>query len=300
MDKIVTKICTEYPGVCDWTPMHESHTTYCKYLPAGVCEWVNNVPTAPIPPLTHVLLLSAVYLALVLGGRALMKSHEGRKLPRLLCVHNAILCVFSAACSLGMIFVYFFNTPYHGVNATLCDNKNALFEGFNSWVLFFFLFSKAWEFIDTAFLVIRKSRLRFLHVYHHVITFPLSWFLFIDASPNGTICAFANMLVHTLMYYYYAINALGYTVWWKKYITQMQITQFVLCILTMAYDGLVLRPATSTICTEHKPYRYHSMEVSIAIYFTFLALFIKLYINTYNDKKAKSKPADKPKQEKSE
>ena len=40
-----------------------------------------------------------------------------------------------------------------------------------------------------------------------------------------------NLIVHTIMYYYYAQQALGIKVWWKKWLTTIQIIQFVLDIM---------------------------------------------------------------------
>ena len=43
-----------------------------------------------------------------------------------------------------------------------------------------------------------------------------------------------NSFVHTIMYSYYALAAFGPTIqpylWWKRYITQIQITQFAIFI----------------------------------------------------------------------
>lgn len=45
-----------------------------------------------------------------------------------------------------------------------------------------------------------------------------------------------NSLVHTVMYGYYGLSALGPSVqkylWWKKYITQLQLVRF-LCLLML-------------------------------------------------------------------
>ena len=40
-------------------------------------------------------------------------------------------------------------------------------------------------------------------------------------------CQLINTLVHVFMYYYFAIAALGKTVWWKKHLTAGQLVQFV-------------------------------------------------------------------------
>jgi len=264
-------------------------------LPENVVTWIENVPTAPIPPFYVIVCMCAGYLVFVLGGAQFMKNRDPIPLQKLQVAHNAIMFLYSLLSTIAMAFCVFSNTPYKTFNEMICDGENSLFSGFNSWVLFTFLLSKMWEFIDTVFLVLGKHRLRFLHVYHHVITLPLSWILYIDNSANGTICAWANMFVHTPMYYYYTIAALGGTVWWKKYITQIQITQFVFCIFLMIYDYILLRPLDSKYCLKHKSYPYNSILWSAIIYLTFLILFIKLYIDVYKSRKKAKSSEQQPK-----
>ena len=52
---------------------------------------------------------------------------------------------------------------------------------------------------------------------------------------HTTFCGFLNMGIHTIMYFYYFLAALGPQVqkylWWKKYLTKMQMAQFALFFL---------------------------------------------------------------------
>ncbi|GLH05882.1 Elongation of very long chain fatty acids protein [Gryllus bimaculatus] len=48
---------------------------------------------------------------------------------------------------------------------------------------------------------------------------------------NTTTTGIVNGLIHVMMYSYYQLALLGYTVWWKKYLTQMQIIQFVIVFI---------------------------------------------------------------------
>lgn len=36
-------------------------------------------------------------------------------------------------------------------------------------------------------------------------------------------------------YYYYFMTAAGYKIWWKKYLTTLQITQFVIDLFTVYF-----------------------------------------------------------------
>jgi len=264
---------------------------HCGFVPDCVAQWLASLPDAPVPPFWVIAVLCTVYLVFVLVGRKLMENREPIPLKNLQVAHNAVMFVYSLMSTIAMGFGVLCNTPYTSFSEMICDSDNALFKGFNHWVLFCFLISKMWEFVDTVFLVFGKHRIRFLHVYHHVITLPLSWLLYVDNSANGNICAWTNMFVHTPMYYYYTLAALGLgaRVWWKKYITQIQITQFVFCMAVMVYDVLLIRPVDSVRCTIHKPYAYHSLEWSAVIYLSFLVLFIKLYIDNYKVRAAASK-----------
>jgi hypothetical protein len=92
------------------------------------------------------------------------------------------------------------------------------------------------DLLDTVFLVLRKkeSHLTFLHLYHHFMVPILTWLTMKVAPtcPPAAIFTLLNTPVHTMMYSYYALSALGPTVhrflWWKRYITVAQILQFVL------------------------------------------------------------------------
>ena len=59
------------------------------------------------------------------------------------------------------------------------------------------------------------------------------WFT-IRFAPGGhsSFCSFVNSFVHVIMYTYYGMAAIGPSmapfIWWKKYITKLQLVQFVI------------------------------------------------------------------------
>lgn len=103
-------------------------------------------------------------------------------------------------------------------------------------VSWWFYFSKYIELLDTVFFVLRKkqSQITFLHVFHHSFM-PWTWWWGITLTPAGGMGCFhamVNSAVHVIMYTYYGLSAAGPRfqkyLWWKKYMTAIQLIQFVL------------------------------------------------------------------------
>ncbi|KRT79815.1 hypothetical protein AMK59_8257, partial [Oryctes borbonicus] len=93
--------------------------------------------------------------------------------------------------------------------------------------------AKISELLDTVFFILRKknNQVTLLHVYHHSIMPLISW----GATKyypggHGTFIGFINSFTHIIMYFYYMLAAMGPEyqkyLWWKKYITTMQLVQF--------------------------------------------------------------------------
>lgn len=93
---------------------------------------------------------------------------------------------------------------------------------------------KVLDLLDTVFFVLRKknNQITFLHVYHHcgmvLLTWNASKFL---GGGHSIFTGFINSIVHIVMYGYYLISVYNpkykNNIWWKKYITQMQIVSIV-------------------------------------------------------------------------
>ena len=55
-----------------------------------------------------------------------------------------------------------------------------------------------------------------------------------------------NLFVHVIMYYYYALSSVSSKpIWWKKYLTTLQITQFVIDMFAV-YFGLWIVASTTS------------------------------------------------------
>lgn len=168
----------------------------------------------------------------------------------------------------------------------------------------FYFFSKIIDLLDTVFFVLRKkqNQVTFLHVYHHTITALFSWmylkyapgmynwvcgnlssvcqccpFFCFHLGEQGVVIGILNSGVHIVMYFYYMVAAMGPQyqkyLWWKKYMTSIQLIQFVLIMaymVTIALKG----------CNMPKSLTFFF----IANTMIFLYLFGNFYKRTYKTK----------------
>ncbi|XP_028162550.1 elongation of very long chain fatty acids protein 7-like [Ostrinia furnacalis] len=145
-----------------------------------------------------------------------------------------------------------------------------------------YFFAKFTELLDTVFFVLRKknSQVTFLHVYHHVIMAVYSWsYLKFAAGGQGAILALLNSIVHVVMYTYYLLSGLGPRfqkyLWWKRYVTRMQLIQFALMLVYCAWTHFSPR------CQYASGFTYF-ICANVTI---FLLLFLNFYSKSYKAKK---------------
>lgn len=93
------------------------------------------------------------------------------------------------------------------------------------------------DLLDTIFFVLRKkyNQITFLHLYHHTLVPIIGW-MCLKLAPQAPVVGLFlifNTLIHSIMYLYYALATFGPEVrkylWWKKYVTQLQLLQFATC-----------------------------------------------------------------------
>lgn len=166
------------------------------------------------------------YYTIILGGRELMKSRPAFKFNDLFLIHNFYLTAISGA--LLVLFVEQLAPTIwkHGLFFTIC--------GDGGWTrpletLYYLNYlTKYLELLDTVFLVLKKKPLTFLHCYHHGATAFLCYTQLIGHTPVSWVPITLNLTVHVVMYWYYFQAARGIRIWWKEWITRLQIAQFVI------------------------------------------------------------------------
>lgn len=183
----------------------------------------------------HVLLLVSAYLYFTfIWGPRFMKNRQPFDLRNVMIAHNVLLVVINAG---GLIAAL--PGAHYGLIVLECRRLNPAISSADRMLVFIgwiFYMSKYIDFLDTVYFVLRKktSHVTGLHVFHHAVM-PILCFLFMKLTiySNTAIIPLINSFVHSVMYTYYAIAALGphmqKYLWWKHYITILQLTQFVLC-----------------------------------------------------------------------
>jgi hypothetical protein len=148
-------------------------------------------------------------------------------------------------------------------------------------------FFKYVELLDTVLLVLRGRTPKFLHVYHHAATLVLSWSQGQSETPMSWFIVSFNLAIHVIMYAYYAGHAMGYRFWWKRYLTSLQIVQFISAIVVCVWVivARVVGNATGNASLQcHGDQAGHLFGTAILA--SYLLLFIQLYRNNYQTPKA--------------
>nr|GAT44189.1 GTPase activating protein [Mycena chlorophos] len=230
------------------------------------------------------------YLVTIFGIQAAMKNHPPQKLNTLFQIHNVVLSSGSLlllALMLEEIVPILFRD---GLFAAICAES--------SWtprMEFYYIvnyYFKYLELLDTVFLAFKKKPLAFLHVFHHSATALLCYSQLVGKTSISWTVITLNLGVHVLMYYYYYATAGGAKIWWKKYLTIMQITQFVIDLFCVYfgtynhfaftyYQGVV--PAVGNCAGSETAALF-----GCGLLTSYLGLFINFYFQTYKKKPAKA------------
>eukprot|EP01111_Echinosteliopsis_oligospora_P010474 TRINITY_DN3264_c0_g1_i3.p1 TRINITY_DN3264_c0_g1~~TRINITY_DN3264_c0_g1_i3.p1 ORF type:complete len:128 (+),score=11.99 TRINITY_DN3264_c0_g1_i3:141-524(+) len=95
-------------------------------------------------------------------------------------------------------------------------------------------------------------------------------------------CVNVNCLIHAIMYYYYLRTSLGHQLWWKSYLTQMQLIQFYTGFIAVnIWLLMVWRPAIQGYTCQFQgwlaPFVSHFGNISFIVLFSLF--FKKNYTN---------------------
>eukprot|EP00245_Coleochaete_scutata_P005893 TRINITY_DN1987_c0_g1_i1.p1 TRINITY_DN1987_c0_g1~~TRINITY_DN1987_c0_g1_i1.p1 ORF type:complete len:298 (-),score=45.52 TRINITY_DN1987_c0_g1_i1:382-1275(-) len=190
-------------------------------------------------------------------------------------LHNLFLFALSLYMCTGIVYQAIKN------KYTLWGNGYKPDEVEMARLLYLFYVSKYFEFFDTIIMIVKRStrQISVLHVYHHS-SIALIWWTIIYHAPGGEayFSAALNSFVHVVMYWYYFVAAvLGKDeklkrkyLWWGKYLTQLQMTQFAINMVQAAY-----------LMVTYPPYPRFLYTLLFYYMVSLLCLFANFYVQKY-------------------
>ncbi|XP_048868571.1 elongation of very long chain fatty acids protein 2 [Brienomyrus brachyistius] len=223
------------------------------------------------------LSFTALYLLLIYFGQIYMKNRTAYSLKKVLLVYNFAVTMLS----FYMLIELILSTWTAGYRLQ-CQNLTSAGDGDIrvAKVLWWYYFSKLIEFLDTVFFVLRKknNQITFLHVYHHASMFNI-WWCVLNWIPCGQsfFGPLLNSFIHVLMYSYYGLSTIPSMhkyLWWKKYLTQAQLVQFLMTI-------------THTLSAAVYPcgFPLGCLLFQSSYMMTLVILFVNFYIQTYRKRR---------------
>jgi len=223
-------------------------------------DWMANHYEVPF-------ILVGTYLTSIFVGTKLMKDREPFDLKGPLAAWNFLL---SAGSMVGLVMALHLAVNAlrtKGPHALACDNS--IWWGNPSVMLF--CLSKVPELVDTAFIVLRKKPLHFLHYYHHATVLLFCWDAWVVNNAVGGLFAIMNLCVHSIMYAYYCAAAVGmrFPQILRKNITNLQLTQMVLGCSLCVYN--------MCNCNRTPTNNY----AGLAMYASYFALFLNFWVQQY-------------------
>ncbi|XP_026472037.1 elongation of very long chain fatty acids protein AAEL008004-like [Ctenocephalides felis] len=214
-------------------------TSYWDYLFEELADpRTNSWPLigSPVPGLT----ILGVYLFFVLNwGPKYMAHRKPYEMQGLLIVYNllqVLLSIFLFYEGLDAAWLTKYSWKCEPVDYSNSEEAMRIARG-----VYIYFLAKISELLDTVFFVLRKKdrQITFLHMYHHTVMPMVSWGVTkYFAGGHGTFIGVINSFVHIIMYTYYMLAAMGPKyqkyIWWKKYITHLQMVQFCMAFLHSA------------------------------------------------------------------
>ncbi|XP_022901464.2 very long chain fatty acid elongase 7-like [Onthophagus taurus] len=215
-----------------------------------------------------------LYIWFVLkAGPHFMRNRKPFDLQRVIMIYNLSLVLLNL-CNVFMGYKILSTFSLKCQPTDFSNSPTARLTWKMSWLVYCL---KYIDLLDTIFFILRKknNQVTPFHVFHHFIA-PIYTGIIIYNQPGGQsmMIGFLNSVVHALMYFYYFLAGLGAQyqkyLWWKKYLTQIQIVQFVIIFVHSAQLHFIE-------CN----YPMWLVNLNMAVSITFLYLFGKFYYKTY-------------------
>ncbi|KAI9807120.1 MAG: hypothetical protein M1825_005837 [Sarcosagium campestre] len=267
-------------GIELWPIFDKLYTSIAGY---GATDFRFEAGKTTLSTLTASLSLITAYYVVILLGREFMRNRPALKLNGLFMIHNFYLTSISAILLVLFAEQLIPTVWRHGIFFAICNRDGGWTKPLVTLYYLNYL-TKYLELIDTVFLVLKKKPLTFLHCYHHGATALLCYTQLVGLTSVSWVPITLNLMVHVVMYWYYFQSARGVRIWWKEWITRLQIIQFVIDLGFVYFASYTY--FTSTYFDWMPNYGRCAGEefaafAGMGILSSYLLLFISFYFATY-------------------
>ena len=240
-----------------------------RFSPESSLKWMDKYWTVS-------LYIAVFYVVLVLAGRYWMRDRPAYGFRRALLAWNVGLAVFSTISAVTIFPSQLDIMLREGVGRGVCWSLGYTDPKIGLWT-FLFILSKVAELGDTAFIVLRKSPLTVLHVYHHASVLVFCWFMYTTRHAYPVWFMILNSIVHSVMYSYYAVKAFGFRVPSKisQCVTFLQLAQFVIAINCTMYAFYL--KSTGLECDID----FRGVARTLILYLSYTVFFLNFFYQRY-------------------
>ncbi|KAH8354202.1 hypothetical protein KR084_003113 [Drosophila pseudotakahashii] len=229
---------------------------------------------SPWPSLT----ILSLYLLFVLKfGRKFMEKRKPFDLRGVIKAYNIVQILYNSVVIIGGLHFLLVLKAYDMSCMTSLPLDHE-YKNRERWLTYAYFLNKFMDLLETVFFVLRKKdrQISFLHVVHHVVMSFGGYVYIAHFGYGGTLfpVCLLNVGVHVIMYSYYYLSSVSKEVQnsgWKKYITIVQLVQFVLVLSNLSYT--LMQPN----CKASRPVIYSAMSIAAA----FILMFANFYIQNY-------------------
>ncbi|KAJ1823344.1 hypothetical protein GGH91_003264 [Coemansia sp. RSA 2671] len=214
------------------------------------------------------------------GGKPPVKS-LWEPMTMVVFFHNAILAAYSAWAFRSVFPLFARNIAAKGWHCGLCDLDGAVWNGGLFVHMYLFYLSKFYELIDTAIIIAKGRKASLLQIYHHAGVILTSYYGCYYASSATVFLVWENTGVHTIMYLYYALTAIGISPPGKQYLTSLQIFQFLFGQSFIIF--YLLKPACQT--ASQRTWLWIMTAYLLPLIYLFVQFFSKTYKKDAKPKK---------------
>ncbi|KAJ1951600.1 hypothetical protein EC988_004003 [Linderina pennispora] len=208
--------------------------------------------------------------------KALKYKQSGPWMTAFVVLHNVLLAGFSYWCATNYTSFFAKVVDQESLKEAYCDSNLTIWNNMYKFNYLFYL-SKYYELIDTFIILAKGRKATLLQTYHHAGAITTMWLGCYFGSPQLIFFVIENSIIHTLMYTYFALTAMGFSPPGKKYLTHLQIGQFLL--------GLVFIALYITLPNCLTPLQKNLIYVMLSYLIPLLYLFVDFSIKTYGRKK---------------